>query len=119
MVMKQSCPPPFRITCVYIELKLSYTGQGCYGRAAVNDAVSRSAHVDDDELYPLWTLAATTGMRRSELLGLRWRDLDLGHSRLSVDQTLVTVKGVPVSGEPKTSIYGAFDDPIVVLPSIP
>jgi integrase len=60
------------------------------------------AHVEDDELYSLWTLAATTGMRRSELLGLRWRDIDLDGSRLSVVQTLVMVKGELIFGEPKT-----------------
>lgn len=34
-------------------------------------------HVADDRLFALWRLAATTGMRRGELLGLQWRDLDL------------------------------------------
>ena len=32
--------------------------------------------VEDDRLAALWTLGATTGMRRSELLGLRWRHVD-------------------------------------------
>jgi integrase len=27
--------------------------------------------------YPLWRLAASTGMRRGEVLGLRWHDVDL------------------------------------------
>lgn len=29
-----------------------------------------------DRLYPLWHLTANTGMRRSELLGLRWESVD-------------------------------------------
>ena len=39
-------------------------------------------HVQDDRLFPLWRLAATTGMRRGELLGLTWRCLDLEGARL-------------------------------------
>ena len=35
---------------------------------------------------PLFRLAATTGMRRGELLGLRWRDVDLDAGRVSVRQ---------------------------------
>jgi integrase len=38
--------------------------------------------------YMAWLLAATTGMRRSELLGLRWEDVDLDRGRLSVTQVL-------------------------------
>jgi integrase len=33
-------------------------------------------HVRDDRLYALWLLVATTGMRRGELVGLRWIDID-------------------------------------------
>jgi integrase len=33
-------------------------------------------HVRDDRLYALWLLVATTGMRRAELAGLRWSDID-------------------------------------------
>jgi integrase len=53
-------------------------------------------------------LGATTGMRRGEVLGLRWSDLDLDGGRLAVRQTLSaprnpdTGQHVPVFGEPKT-----------------
>jgi integrase len=60
-------------------------------------------HVRKDRLYALWRLAATTGMRRGELLGLRWRDVDLDGSQLSVtQQRLKGADGVTV-GAPKTS----------------
>ncbi|HMY88758.1 MAG TPA: site-specific integrase, partial [Microthrixaceae bacterium] len=36
-------------------------------------------------------LAAHTGMRRGEVLGLRWRDLDLDANRVAVRQALVSV----------------------------
>jgi integrase len=38
---------------------------------------------------PLCQLALSTGLRRGEGLGLRWRDLDLGRARLSVRQEVV------------------------------
>jgi integrase len=41
-----------------------------------------------DRLAALWRLAATTGMRRGELLGLTWRALDLQAARLIVEQQL-------------------------------
>ena len=43
------------------------------------------AHVRNDRLYALWLLIATTGMRRAELAGLRWVDVDLDAARLSPD----------------------------------
>jgi integrase len=47
------------------------------------------AHVATDRLSTAYHLAATTGLRRGELLGLRWRDADLDAGRLAVIQTLV------------------------------
>jgi integrase len=60
------------------------------------------AHVHDDRLYAAWAVAASTGMRRGEVLGLRWCDVDLDAGRLSVRQTLVTVGYRIAYGEPKT-----------------
>lgn len=42
-------------------------------------------------LFAAFWLAANTGMRRSELLGLRWNDLDLNATRLSVNRALISV----------------------------
>jgi integrase len=41
------------------------------------------AHVREDRLYALWLLVATTGMRRAELAGLRWSDIDFARARLT------------------------------------
>lgn len=54
------------------------------------------AHVQADRLAGLWLLAATTGMRRAELLGLAWDALDLDQGRLEVRATVVLVEGQPV-----------------------
>jgi len=59
-------------------------------------------HVAGDRLEALWILAATTGMRRGELLGLRWADLDLDKLELRVRQTLVTYGKLRLFKEPKS-----------------
>ena len=48
-------------------------------------------HVRDDRLGAAWVLAAHSGMRRGEVLGLRWVDVDLEGHQLSVRQALVSV----------------------------
>lgn len=60
------------------------------------------SHVSADRLYAGWVLAAMTGMRRGEVLGLRWQDVDMSARRLAVRQTLVTVNGRPNLSRPKT-----------------
>lgn len=45
----------------------------------------------NDRLFPAFWLAANTGMRRGELLGLRWGDVDLAGGHLSVNRSLISV----------------------------
>ena len=47
--------------------------------------------ISQHRLHPAYHLSSHTGMRRGELLGLRWCDLDLDAGRLSVRQALVSV----------------------------
>jgi integrase len=58
--------------------------------------------VETDRLGPAWLLIATTGMRRGEVLGLRWVDVDLDAGRISIVQTHVIVNRKVVVSEPKT-----------------
>jgi integrase len=60
------------------------------------------AHARQDRLYALWLLVATTGMRRAELAGLRWVDVDLDAARLSPRRPRVVVNYVVHESEPKT-----------------
>jgi integrase len=53
--------------------------------------------------YPMWVLLAMTGMRRGEALGLRWCDVDLAGSSLSVRQTLIAAGGDVHIAPPKTA----------------
>jgi integrase len=55
-------------------------------------------------LRAAFVLLGTTGMRRGEVLGLRWRDVDFDASELSVANTLTTAGfGEVVTGPPKTA----------------
>jgi integrase len=61
------------------------------------------ASVREDRLYAAWLLLATLGLRRGELLGLRWPDVDLTTGRIAIRNTLVMVDGKPAMAEPKTA----------------
>ena len=52
-------------------------------------------HVADERLYAAWLLFATTGMRRGEVAGLSWADVDLDEGRLRIDWTLGVVSNEP------------------------
>lgn len=58
--------------------------------------------VQRDRLYAAWMLAATTGVRRGEILGLRWADIDLKDMALSVRQIRTVANYQVVTLTPKT-----------------
>jgi integrase len=60
-------------------------------------------HVRGDRLYAAWLLAATTGMRRGEILGLRWSDVDLDAGRVAVRRPRILVDYQVQVSEPKTA----------------
>ncbi len=53
-------------------------------------------------LHPMWHLAAGTGLRRGELVALRWRDIDLEDRTLAVVRSTTSVRYKLHTGEPKT-----------------
>ncbi|HZM83840.1 MAG TPA: tyrosine-type recombinase/integrase [Candidatus Limnocylindrales bacterium] len=56
-----------------------------------------------DRFYALFLLGATTGLRRSELVGIRWPAIDLDGRTLTVHpDTLVVVNGRAEAGDGKT-----------------
>ena len=55
-----------------------------------------------DRDFPIYQLAAATGMRRGELLGLRWRDVELDSSRLSIRQQVTRKVSTWGFGPPKS-----------------
>jgi integrase len=58
--------------------------------------------VEDDRLQALWVVAATTGMRRGELCGLMWHDVNLEGASLAVRRARVPVAGKVSEGTPKS-----------------
>lgn len=50
----------------------------------------------------LFEVAAFTGLRRGELCGLRWSNVDLERGTITVRTQLVDVAGTVVEGPPKT-----------------
>lgn len=57
----------------------------------------------DNRLYAAFHLCLVTGMRRSEILGLRWIDVDLNSYQMEVIQQLSLERGRPVTKELKTA----------------
>ena len=63
-----------------------------------NEIVRLLNHAYDEGYYEMFLLELTTGMRRGEILGLKWRDLNLETGELNIKRQLTT-KGISV---PKT-----------------
>jgi integrase len=57
----------------------------------------------DHRFGALFRVAAMTGLRRAELCGLSWLDVDLDMARLTVRRSLTAVRSQLVEGEPKTT----------------
>jgi len=55
-----------------------------------------------DRLATLYRLLMTTGLRRGEVVGLRWQDVDLDSQCLFIVQQITEVRGRLVVGTPKT-----------------
>lgn len=65
-------------------------------------AFLEAASESGDRFEALYVLAITTGLRRGELLGLRWDDVDLDRGALRVGRALVREGGRHTLGETKT-----------------
>lgn len=63
----------------------------------------------DPVLMVFVRLAATTGARRGELLGLRWSDVDFVNGRLSLVRSVLDAAGGPVVQERKTKNANSVD----------
>ena len=60
------------------------------------------AATQGDALYPAWLLALCCGLRRGELLGLRWMDVDFGAHIVHVRNQRVRIEGVTYDRPPKS-----------------
>ena len=69
-----------------------------------------------DPLYPAFVLLLLYGMRRGEVLGLRWQDVDFEAGQLRVRQQLQRIQGDLYIGPVKTRA-GSRDLPLIGLAS--
>jgi integrase len=75
------------------------------GRAWTSDearAFLESARVDDDPLYAAFVLILVLGLRRGEVLGLMWDDIELDRAELRVSRQLQRVRGTLYLRDTKT-----------------
>lgn len=81
---------------------------------AVAEVKKLLAEAAKTRLYALYVVAATLGLRRGELLGLRWTDLDLERATLTVAQTVQRVGGRLLVDDTKSEA----SDATVPLPKV-
>jgi len=67
-----------------------------------NELADFLSSIRGSRLEAVWRLAAMTGMRRGEILGLRWADVDLDSARLSVRHAVVAVAYDVLESTPKS-----------------
>jgi integrase len=82
-----------------------------------DEAATFLDHLTDDALGVLLRLALVTGMRRGELLGLRWCHVSLTGGFLFVQVSRLSIGGVTVEGPPKSraGTRTVFVDPATVI----
>jgi integrase len=74
-----------------------------------------SARDEHDPLYAAWVLILVLGLRKGEVLGLRWEDVDLDTGELSVEMQLQRVRGKLIHKE-RTKTEDSTD--VLPLPAI-
>ena len=69
-----------------------------------SQAIAFLKHIDDHPQAALFTIGLTMGLRRGEILGLRWQDVNLERSSLEVRHSLERVMGSGLRlAEPKSA----------------
>lgn len=79
-----------------------------------DQATAFLAAIQGHPFEALFTLALSTGMRKGEVLGLRWSDVDLDNGTLHVTKTLQRINQQYRLVDPKTELSGR----VVPLPPI-
>lgn len=115
-ILRKALGDAFKVDAVPVNVALKATPPR-WGSAAARHP--RSGHVPawtaaqvrafveevaEDRLRAAYVVAINNGLRRGELLGLRWCDVDLDEGRLAVRQTLGVIDHRLVFSTPKTQM---------------
>jgi integrase len=60
----------------------------------------------DSDIYPIVVLAASSGMRRNEILALKWTDLDINKGTIRVERALEQTKAFKIRTKPPKTKRG-------------
>ena len=71
---------------------------------SVDDVTKFLTHAKKYRYYTAYLLDLATGLRRGELLALRWKDIDLDNGTININRHLVKIKGGVAFQEPKTKL---------------
>lgn len=71
-----------------------------------------------DPLYAAFVLAIAMGLRRGEIVGLRWTDIDLDHRVIYVRQQTQRRRGVLYDDETKNRRHRALPLPAMCIPPL-
>ena len=70
---------------------------------SADEALAFGEALGEDPLRVIYDIALRTGLRRGEILGLTWPDVDFAAKTIRVRQQVTTDHGRPVITEPKTA----------------
>lgn len=84
----------------YVELpaKLKFTGAAVYSEAEVNTLLGK-AKEEGEPIRAAVVLAVCYGLRRSEIIGMRWQDIDFERNTLTVSNTVVQNGNIRIEAE--------------------
>ena len=89
--------------CDFIKLPTNKGQVPFKGESYTKEEVKEILLKLDDELELPITMALLTGMRRGEIIGLRWCDIDFSQNTISINQTAIYVNSTLIYKKPKTN----------------
>ena len=64
--------------------------------------IENVSQIEDSQTQLAIALLALTGMRREELLGLKWTDIDMGEKTIHIQRAIIYPNGAPEEAPPKS-----------------
>jgi integrase len=80
----------------------------------IEEAKTFLSAVSDHRWYGIYLIALTTGARRGEILGMEWQNINWIKGTITINKTIVEIKGKATITSPKTKLSSRT----IVLPSL-